>query len=185
MQAMAASVGEVFPPISTEEATPTGEKTKKAFDAFWKDLRSQWVTLAPGWSQAYGMFLKGEAPLVWSYVTSEAYHRTKWSEGERDRYRAVLFEDGNPVQIEGAGILKDAPGGALMRKRSLEFLELLVSEEIQKKVPETQWMMPTRLGVKLPMAFQVLPTAKKRFSPDVPREKLDETIERWRQATRD
>jgi thiamine transport system substrate-binding protein len=131
------------------------------------------------------MFLKGEAPLVWSYVTSEAYHRTKWAEAERGRYRAVVFEDGNPVQIEAAAILKDAPGGPAMRKRALEFLELLVSEEIQKKIPETQWMMPTRLGVKLPMAFQTLPVAKKRFTPDVPREKLDETIERWRQVTRD
>ncbi len=182
IQAAAASVGEKFPPVSTEEVTPTPEKTRKAFTEFWEDLKGKWITLTPGWSQAYGMFLKGEAPMVWSYVTSEAYHRMKAEKADQDRYRAVIFEDGHPVQIEGAAILKDAPGGAAMRKRAVEFLELLVSEEIQKKIPETQWMMPTRLGVKIPAAFQALPVAKKRFSADVPREKLDEAIELWRKA---
>lgn len=182
IQAAAERKGEKFPPVSTEEVTPIGEKTKEEFADFWDDLRPQWITLAPGWSQAYGMFLRGEAPLVWSYVTSEAYHRTKGEGADRDRYRAVIFKDGHPVQIEGAALLKEAPGGEKMRKRALEFFEVLVSEEIQKKIPETQWMMPVRLGVKIPTAFQALPVAKKRFSADVPREKLDEAMELWRKA---
>ncbi len=160
-------------------------ESKKAFTEFWKDLRSQWVTLAPGWSQSYGMFLKGEAPLVWSYVTSEAYHRMmKGASAEQDRYRAVIFEDGHPVQIEGAAILKNAPGGKAMRKLALEFLELLTSEEIQKQIPETQWMMPVRLGVKLPPAFQSLPIVKKKFNLENSREKLDEVLTEWGAAIR-
>ncbi len=168
-------------------ASKDEEESKTAFKDFWKDLKSQWVTLAPGWSQSYGMFLKGEAPLVWSYVTSEAYHRTECAKlkcTEGDRYRAVIFEDGNPVQIEGAGLLKDAPGGAPMRKRALQFMEILTSEEIQKAIPETQWMMPVRLGMRLPTAFQAIPAAKKRFIPEFDREKMDGILERWNQAVR-
>jgi thiamine transport system substrate-binding protein len=117
-------------------------------------------------------------------VTSEAFHRMKGREGERGRYRAVVFEDGNPVQIEGAAILAGAPGGAEMRKRALAFLELLVSDEIQRRIPETQWMMPVRTGTALPEAFRALPTAKKRFPADLPREKLVGLLERWGRAIR-
>jgi thiamine transport system substrate-binding protein len=32
------------------------------------------VTVTPGWSEAYGLFLEGEADMVLSYTTSPAYH---------------------------------------------------------------------------------------------------------------
>ncbi|MBS1961283.1 MAG: extracellular solute-binding protein [Bdellovibrionales bacterium] len=185
MHAAAEAEGEAFPPVSTTEDNPaTPKKTRDRFTEFWSDLKSQWVTLAPGWGAAYGMFTKGEAPLVWSYVTSEAYHRMKGAEGDRERYRAVVFEDGHPVQVEGAGLLKNAPGGAAMRKRAIEFLELLVSEEIQRQVPETQWMMPTRLGSKVPAAFQALPTVKRRFPLSATKEKIDDVLADWSAAIR-
>ena len=183
--AAGASAGEAFPPVSTTEENPaTPKKTRDAFTEFWRSLRPQWLTLAPGWSQAYGMFTKGEAPLVWSYVTSEAYQRTKGEVAERERYRAVLFDDGNPVQVEGASLLRNAPGGAAMRKKAIAFLELLTSDEIQRQIPESQWMMPTRLGTKIPPAFQALPVAKKTFSLNATREKLDETTADWAAAIR-
>jgi thiamine transport system substrate-binding protein len=182
--AAAAEKGEVFPPVSTDDHPATGKKTRERFTEFWQELRSQWVTLTPGWSQAYAMFTKGEAPLVWSYVTSEAYHRMKGEPADRERYRAVLFEDGNPVQVEGAAILKSGPGGLAMRKKALLFLELLTSEEVQKRIPETQWMMPTRLGVKVPPAFQALPAPKKRFSLGATREKIDDVLTDWSAAIR-
>jgi thiamine transport system substrate-binding protein len=184
IHAAAESVGEAFPPVSTEDHPATPKKTRDAFTDYWKDLRAQWLTLAPGWSEAYGMFVKGEAPLVWSYVTSEAYYRVKGAATDRERYRAVVFEDGNPVQVEGAAILRDGPGGKAMRKRALEFLEVLTSEEIQRKIPETQWMIPTRLGTKLPPAFQALPAAKKKFSLEATREKLDDVLNDWSAAIR-
>jgi thiamine transport system substrate-binding protein len=161
------------------------EKSAAAFDSFWKKLRPQWFALVPGWSDAYAMFLKGDAPLVWSYVSSEAYHSSRSASGESQRYKAVLFEEGHPVQVEGAAILKNAPGGEKMRKRALEFMELLTSEEIQSKIPETQWMMPVRLGVKLPLSFQSLPKARKRFHLVEGIERSGELVERWNRAIRD
>lgn len=37
-------------------------------------LAAKTVTVTKGWSEAYGLFLKGESDLVLSYTTSPAYH---------------------------------------------------------------------------------------------------------------
>lgn len=57
-----------------------GDKTPQA----WQKLAAKTVTVTKGWSEAYGLFLKGESDLVLSYTTSPAYHiieekkRTTW-----------------------------------------------------------------------------------------------------------
>ena len=38
------------------------------------EVGAEIVTVTPGWSEAYGLFTKGEAPMVLSYTTSPAYH---------------------------------------------------------------------------------------------------------------
>ena len=45
----------------------------KAADA-WRKLAPKVVTVTQGWSEAYDLFLKGEADMVLSYTTSPAYH---------------------------------------------------------------------------------------------------------------
>ncbi len=40
----------------------------------WQKLAQKTVTVTKGWSEAYGLFLKGEGDLVLSYTTSPAYH---------------------------------------------------------------------------------------------------------------
>jgi thiamine transport system substrate-binding protein len=40
----------------------------------WQKLKPRVVTVTKGWSEAYGLFLKGEADMVLSYSTSPAYH---------------------------------------------------------------------------------------------------------------
>ena len=45
----------------------------EAADA-WRKLAPKIVTVTQGWSEAYGLFLKGEADMVLSYTTSPAYH---------------------------------------------------------------------------------------------------------------
>lgn len=43
----------------------------------WQKLTAKTVTVTKGWSEAYGLFLKGESDLVLSYTTSPAYHILK------------------------------------------------------------------------------------------------------------
>ena len=45
----------------------------QAADA-WAKLKQRVLTVTPGWSEAYGLFTKGEAQMVLSYTTSPAYH---------------------------------------------------------------------------------------------------------------
>ena len=56
----------------------------------WKDLADNVVTVTPGWSEAYGLFLEGEADMVLSYTTSPAYHLI--AEGDAGK-AAAAFED--------------------------------------------------------------------------------------------
>jgi len=119
------------------------------FAPYWKALRGQWLAVPPSWSAAYGMFVQGKVPLVWSYVTSEAYHREHGS----TRYRAVLLKEGQPVQIEGALIVRGAANPELARR----FLNFLVSQPVQDLVGSTNWMWPVLSGAKVPASFSQLP----------------------------
>ena len=68
--------------------------------AAWAKLKDRVLTVTPGWSEAYGLFTKGEAPMVLSYTTSPAYHII--AEGT-DRYRAAAFSEGHYLQVEVGG----------------------------------------------------------------------------------
>ena len=70
----------------------------------WEKLKRRVLTVTPGWSEAYGLFTKGEAPMVLSYTTSPAYHRIAEA---TDRYKAAGFSEGHYMQVEVAGITDD------------------------------------------------------------------------------
>jgi len=151
---------------------------------FWKKLRSQWLTLPPGWDQAYGLFVKGEAPLVWSYKTSQAYHE---EHGDQEgRYKALVFEEGAPIQIEGAAILKSvcSPGKEDSETCGLakSFLTFLISEETQRLIPKGNWMMPVRLGIELPASFLKLPITTKTTHVSVSDEESQKILQEWAKA---
>jgi thiamine transport system substrate-binding protein len=127
---------------------------KKVFgeesDQAWAQLSPRVVTVSKGWSEAYGLFLKGEADMVLSYTTSPAYHLI----AEQDsRFAAARFEEGHYQQIEVAGIVQTSQQKQLAR----EFLEFMISEDFQKIIPTTNWMYPAVAGeVVVPAEFDQL-----------------------------
>jgi thiamine transport system substrate-binding protein len=128
----------------------------------WKALAPRILTVTRGWSEAYGLFLKGEAPMVLSYTTSPAYHRAVENV---TRYDAAMFDAGHYLQIEIAGMLAAARDPDLARA----FLRHLVSEAGQAVIPETNWMYPVRTGPSGPPAsFRALPTPARtlRIAPE-------------------
>lgn len=100
----------------------------------WKTLSKRILTVTPGWSEAYGLFTKGEAPMVLSYVTSPAYHMIAES---NDRYQAAEFAEGHPIQVEVAATTK-TERQALARS----FLQFMISPAFQDIIPENNWMLP-------------------------------------------
>ena len=130
-----------------------GDKAPEA----WAKLRKRVLTVTPGWSEAYGLFTKGEVPMVFSYTTSPAYHMV---EEKTDRYQAASFSEGHYIQIEVAGLLKGAGDKDLAK----QFLKFMVSPAFQDVIPTTNWMMPVaKTSAPLPDAFNKLVQPGKTF----------------------
>jgi thiamine transport system substrate-binding protein len=141
----------------------------------WKNLAKKTLTVTKGWSEGYGLFLKGEAPLVLSYTTSPAYHQMMEN---TDRYKALNFAEGNYLQVEVAARIKTSDQQALAQK----FLAFLVSRPAQEKIPTTNWMYPViDLGDALPEAFRKLPLPSKTLlmPPDKAAANRSAWIDEW------
>jgi thiamine transport system substrate-binding protein len=152
---------------------------KKVFgdraDTAWARLAPRIVTVSKGWSEAYGLFLKGEADMVLSYTTSPAYHLI----AEEDaRFAAADFDEGHYQQIEVAGMLRGSDNKALAR----EFLRFMVGEEFQRIIPTTNWMFPAALGRdRLPAEFSRLidPSPALLFDDEVVARQRRAWVDEW------
>ena len=123
-----------------------GDEAKEA----WGKLEKRILTVTPGWSEAYGLFTKGEAPMVLSYTTSPAYHVI---EEKTDRYKALAFPEGNYLQVELAGMTVKGASNPLAK----QFLQFILTPEFQDVIPQTNWMFPAgKLSAPLPQAFDQL-----------------------------
>ncbi|MDM9621303.1 MULTISPECIES: thiamine ABC transporter substrate binding subunit [unclassified Rhizobium] len=130
-----------------------GDKAPEA----WEKLKNRVLTVTPGWSEAYSLFTKGEAPMVLSYTTSPAYHMVAEN---TDRYQAAAFSEGHYIQIEVAGLMKNAPEKDLAH----DFLKFMVTPGFQDTIPTNNWMMPvSATSQPLPDAFGKLVNPSKTF----------------------
>jgi thiamine transport system substrate-binding protein len=144
----------------------------------WEALADNIVTVTPGWSEAYGLFLEGEADMVLSYTTSPAYHLI--AEGDHTK-AAAPFAEGHYLQIEVAGVLEGSDQPELARR----FLEFLVSDAAQAVIPETNWMYPARTPqAGLPEGFGALhrPEVSLLLPPAEAAARRDRLVEEWRAA---
>ncbi len=116
----------------------------------WTALADNIVTVTPGWSEAYGLFLSGEADMALSYTTSPAYHLI----AEKDDTKAAApFDEGHYLQVEVAGKLA-ATDQPELADRFLAFME---TEGFQAAIPETNWMYPAKTpAAGLPAGFGTL-----------------------------
>lgn len=146
----------------------------KAGDA-WAKLKGRVLTVTPGWSEAYGLFTKGEAPMVLSYTTSPAYHMVAESS---ERYQAAAFEDGHYLQIEVAGITTTGAKNPLSEK----FIAFMTGPGFQDVIPETNWMFPAgKTDKPLNPAFDKLvkPTKTLLFSPEEVAQNRKAWVDEW------
>ncbi|HEY4163937.1 MAG TPA: thiamine ABC transporter substrate binding subunit [Dongiaceae bacterium] len=144
-----------------------GDKTGDA----WKKVAPKILTVSRSWDEAYGLFTKGEAPMVLSYTTSPAYHIM---EDKTDRYKALNFPEGNYMEVEVAGMLATSKHADLAH----QFLQFLVSPDFQKQIPTTNWMFPViDIGADLPQAFRDIPQPTKSLL--VPSDQVAQNREAW------
>lgn len=141
----------------------------------WAKLKDRVLTVTPGWSDAYGLFTSGEAPMVLSYTTSPAYHVI--AEGT-DRYKAAAFEEGHYLQVEVAGITTQGADNPLARR----FMEFMTSPGFQDAIPEANWMYPAApTSEPLDPAFDALvePAKTLVFSPEEVAENRKAWVDEW------
>ena len=130
------------------------------YEDFWKKFSPNILSMTAGWSEGWGMFLSGEAPLVISYTTSPAYN-VEYE--DNDRYVALVFDEGHVMQVEGYGLLRNAPNS----EGAKAFMDYLISDEAQAILPLTQWMYPVNTKVSLPNSYRkAAPIPAKTLSAD-------------------
>ena len=146
--------------------------------AVWANLADNIVTVTPGWSEAYGLFLEGEADLVLSYTTSPAYHLIA---EEDDSKIALPFSEGHYMQVEVAAKTATTDQGDLAD----QFLNFLVSDAVQSIVPTTNWMYPSVTpSTGLPSGFSTLIQPEKALllSPTEAQAARDAALTEWQAA---
>ncbi|CAK9886067.1 MAG: Thiamine-binding periplasmic protein [Candidatus Erwinia impunctatus] len=145
-------------------------------DAAWQKLAKKTVTVTKGWSEAYGLFLKGEADMVLSYTTSPAYHLI---EEKKDQYAAATFSEGHYLQVEVAAQLKHSQQPELAH----QFMQFILSPAFQEKMPTGNWMYPA-VKMPLPAGFETLTVPEKTLqyrAEEVARERQNWTRS-WQHA---
>jgi thiamine transport system substrate-binding protein len=144
----------------------------------WEGLADNIVTVTPGWSEAYGLFLEGEADMVLSYTTSPAYHLIAEDDATK---AAARFSEGHYLQVEVAGKIASTEEPELADM----FLNFMVSDDFQKLIPTTNWMYPAVTPAEgLPAGFDtlMLPGQALLFSPGEAATVRETALETWRAA---
>ena len=144
----------------------------------WEGLADNVVTVTPGWSEAYGLFLEGEADMVLSYTTSPAYHLIA---EEDDSKAAAPFAEGHYLQVEVAGKLAATDQPELADA----FLAFMGSEAFQSVIPTTNWMYPAVTpAAGLPAGFETLiqPGTSLLLSSDEAAAVRDAALAEWQAA---
>lgn len=143
--------------------------------AWWEAMADNILTVTKGWSEAYNLFLEGEADMVLSYTTSPAYHIIAEDD---DSKTTAKFAEGHYLQVEVAGKL----AGTDQPKLADAFLEFMLTDAFQSVIPTTNWMYPAKLPeAGLPEGFEGLvePDDALLFPADEVAEVREDALATW------
>jgi len=144
----------------------------------WVKLNKKIISVTKGWTDAYyNFFMAGEADLVLSYSTSPAAHIMF---EENYEISAAIFEEGNYVSIEFAGILKSSNN----QRMANNFLRFMISDDFQSVLPSTNIMYPISNNLMLPEAFNKIEVPDMlQIDPEEINKNKDEWINEWLNAS--
>lgn len=142
----------------------------------WETLADNVLTVTPGWSEAYNLFLEGEADAVLSYTTSPAYHLIAESD---DSKVAWQFDEGHYLQVEVVAKLAATDQPELAD----QFMQFVTSEGFQSVIPTTNWMYPAVTPeAGLPEGFGTPPAIALLLSAENAAAMRDAALDEWRTA---
>ena len=123
---------------------------ERGFELYWNRIKKNIFSYPGNYSDAYTAFLTTEAPIVLSYSTYLASH---FENDKSGRYKAFIPVEGSFKAIEYVGIIEGAQNIFLARR----FIEFVLSESFQERVPSSLWKYPVIDGVGLPNSFVSVP----------------------------
>ncbi|WP_350307432.1 thiamine ABC transporter substrate binding subunit [Photorhabdus viridis] len=142
----------------------------------WQKLAKKTLTVTKGWSEAYGLFLKGEGDLVLSYTSSPGYHILS---EKKDYYAAATFSEGHYLQVEVAAQLASSKQPELAQK----FMRFILTPAFQQEIPTTNWMYPV-IDIQLPEVYSQLSIPEKslQYSAEDVATHRNQWIRAWQSA---
>ncbi len=142
---------------------------------FWRELLPNVLTVTKGWTESFEMFEAGEAPIVVSYATDEAYSYIVHGDL---RYRVLTPGGEGYRQVEYMGVVRTTDSPELAHS----LLDIVLSHQIQELIPTSQWMFPANQDADTPEDFQqyaIIPENPVALDLDIVEEHLEEWISEW------
>ncbi|MDD4081961.1 MAG: thiamine ABC transporter substrate-binding protein [Sphaerochaetaceae bacterium] len=136
---------------------------------WWKMMKDNALTIADGWSSAYGLYTEGEAPIVLSFTTSPVYHAMY---EDSTSYCSIPFTDGNYKLTEYGGILKTSK----KQDQAQQFMSFILNEA-QVDIATANSMLPANADTILPEAFNYADRPVKLFQLD--KKYIEENLDKW------
>lgn len=146
---------------------------------YWTALKANDVKIVSGWEDAYftdfsGSSGKGDYPIVLSYSSSPAFEIRENGESQTASLLDACYR-----QSEYAGALtngKNEVGAA-------KFIQFMLSEKFQAALPESNYVYPVLVGVKLPESWaEFAPSATNVAGGDLDvGAKRQEWFDAWRE----
>lgn len=143
---------------------------------FWRSIKNNIFFVSPTWDQSYSMFIAQEAPFLLGHTTTVAYLIEN-----KDTYRYSYFIPGEGAYMytEGVGVI-DGSGSLSLAK---QFVDYMLSTEVQQYIPQTRWLYPVSERVELPASFKDLEKPESvindRIGSIFRANRVDRWVNRW------
>jgi len=154
---------------------------KEDWTIWWEDIKED-VRVAPSWGDAINDFWTPELDrhLLVSYGTDSAYN--VYFDYSKDMKAVLTYELGKDMgwlQVEGIGLVKNAPNGDLAK----EFIDYFLSVEVQDYIPTNNWMYPANRNVRLDLhpsyEYAIDPTEVDIVNEYMTPEEIETNYENW------
>lgn len=142
---------------------------------YWQELMPNVLTITQGWSQAFQLFTDGEAPMMVSFSTDHAFDVIV---NDSDKLRVLTLDNQAYRTIFGMGVVRGTDQPELAR----QFLNVVLSPEVQAQLSETEWMIPANQNARVRNVWWqnvVVPEDPILLPSERVTENLDAWVDRW------
>lgn len=136
---------------------------------YWKSIKPSIITITPDWDSCFAKFETGEASIMVSYASDEAYSMYTY---KSDKYKVFIPSEGGYMETEANALVKKT----LIDDKARKFIDFCLTDEVQKSIPLNNWMMPVT-DVELPEVFKYYKTPKEYRL--LSNEELSNNLQKW------